>query len=931
MADSHSCRHASADKIQTDVISDGIPEHKDDIKASQNQQAFSANQDIVATEVKESDEDNDPATAKPQQDEKSYNPQSDSAAINDTEMIDAPTKSPTVLAEETVTEVKLPVVETSSLTLVPESSAQHDTDSPASSAFSPGTKEDVVMCDAQPPPPTDVAQSTQDTALSDAPLTPAGEANSQTVAPSIRAAETSPAAPVTADTSMSEPSQSTTKVSRERDIDSEDEPVAKRAKVEPSAEQVEVKATPVEDKMDVDRPDATATSLFEANGEPKNLADDSLNSLPITDYMSKQIRNTLAGVKKTKAGANFRLSVQALWPGLWNDYSAKVKNPTDISQMEKKLRGELPRYKTMGEFKSDLELLVQNSMTFNGEVHEVTQSAKATRDTILQRMALQHAVEPAKPEKKETAKQHPTRHAEPRTTAQPPPPAATAAAATAAAAPRRPSKGAATSPPAKPAVESPAFAIPANNNGVPLIRRDSTKPDSRTKRPVKPAHSKDLVYDTKRKKKLSPELRFCEEVLNELRKGKYYEFNAAFMQPVDPVALNIPSYHKVVKKPMDLQTMSTKLGAGEYTSAKEFEKDFDLIVKNCKLFNGEDHVVFEQALRLQQLFRKEFSKKDEWMARHAPAIPAPPSRATTSPAPKDESEEDGHESDTEPGADEEIKASQHRLATIQKRLEEEQKKVNDMINAGTAEMADVEIAQSVVNMLQKQLMGERAKLASLQTKKPAKPKPAKSKKSGGASGASRKSDGNTAKLGGAGPSKKSGGPKRPPKRKIGALEKDIIATGIAELDGKELERAIDIIKRDTGTGENDSGELELDIEQLSEEALGRLYDISIKAFPHLRAEKEKNFVVPPQTETPPARSKAAAAKSKKNKPMSKQEQERRIQQLNELRAQVGRQASGSQEPMESIEGNGNGRGSADPVANPVGPHDSDDEESSEEE
>jgi bromodomain-containing factor 1 len=108
----------------------------------------------------------------------------------------------------------------------------------------------------------------------------------------------------------------------------------------------------------------------------------------------------------------------------------------------------------------------------------------------------------------------------------------------------------------------------------------------------------------------------------------------------------------------------------------------------------------------------------------------------------------------------------------------------------------------------------------------------------------------------------------------------------------------------------------------------KLYDLATTTFPHLKSQKEQTFAAPTPVQAPAPKSKAAA-KNKKNKPMSKSEQERRIAQLNELRAQAGRQASGSQEPMESIEGNGNGRASTDPAPNR---HlDSDDEESSEEE
>jgi len=93
---------------------------------------------------------------------------------------------------------------------------------------------------------------------------------------------------------------------------------------------------------------------------------------------------------------------------------------------------------------------------------------------------------------------------------------------------------------------------------------------------------------------------------------------------------------------------------------------------------------------------------------------------------------------------------------------------------------------------------------------------------------------------------------------------------------------------------------------------------------------EKTMAASAPAESPAPRAKAAPAKTKKNKPMTKFEQERRIAQLNELRAQAGRQGSGSQEPMESIEGNGAAPAAVQPTA-PIANVDSDDEESSEEE
>ncbi|KAK3898551.1 hypothetical protein C8A05DRAFT_18897 [Staphylotrichum tortipilum] len=799
------------------------------------------------------------------------------------------------------------------------------------------TKKDVTMGGTEEPAASPAAPATsetkQETTVTDATTAPAVEAE-LAPKPSPSRALTPPPPPA-AETTTSDSAQPSAKVSRERDIDSEDEPVAKRTKVE-HADQVQVKtdvASAAGDKMEVDRkPGAARPSPQVAGGGRKKLDDESLNNTPMTEWQSKQIRIVLAGVKKTKVGALFRLPVQHLWPQLWADYSTKVSNPTDISTMEKRLRGDGPRYATMGDFKRDLDLMVENAVSFNGEGHDVTLQAKACREAILNRMATSYASEPPKPEKKESGKAHPTRHAEPR--------APVAPAASTPSAASRPSKPAEAAPAPKPAVpESPAFALPPGSNGVPLIRRDSTKPDSRAKRPVKPAHSKDLVYDTKRKKKLPLDLRFCDEVLIELRKTKHYDINAAFLQPVDPVALNIPHYHKVIKRPMDLQTMANKLSAGDYTNAKEFEKDFDLIIKNCKTFNGEDHLVYSQALRLQDLYRAEMSKKDEWMAKHAPVTAAPahvPAASGGGGHARHESDSDDAESEADHEQDEERKEVENRVATILKRLEPEQKKLNDMVNSGTADMVDVEITQSVVALLQKQLMGERAKLANLPTKKAgggsgggngSKAKPAKSKKSGGGGGGASVSSKKAAVSGGGGGAPKRGGgtKKAAPKKKISQIEKDIIVESLGNLDGPLLERAIDLIKKDTGQGENDAGELELDIDTVSDEALGKLYEIAIKANPNARAEKERQYgaqVAPAAADPPAAKSRGPSSKSKKNKPMSKIEQERRIQQLNELRAQAARQGSGSQEPIESIEGPG---GAAEPVA-----HESEDEVDSEE-
>lgn len=60
-----------------------------------------------------------------------------------------------------------------------------------------------------------------------------------------------------------------------------------------------------------------------------------------------------------------------------------------------------------------------------------------------------------------------------------------------------------------------------------------------------------------------------------------------FLDPVDEDYA--PKYYSVIAKPMDLQTMEDKLDNGEYGSLQQFKADFQLIVDNCRQYNGSDN------------------------------------------------------------------------------------------------------------------------------------------------------------------------------------------------------------------------------------------------------------------------------------------------------------------------------------------------------
>ena len=64
-----------------------------------------------------------------------------------------------------------------------------------------------------------------------------------------------------------------------------------------------------------------------------------------------------------------------------------------------------------------------------------------------------------------------------------------------------------------------------------------------------------------------------------------HQFAWPFLKPVDPEALHLPDYFKIVKNPIDMSTIKWKLDSFAYTCAKECVDDFNLLFSNCYLYN----------------------------------------------------------------------------------------------------------------------------------------------------------------------------------------------------------------------------------------------------------------------------------------------------------------------------------------------------------
>jgi len=83
-----------------------------------------------------------------------------------------------------------------------------------------------------------------------------------------------------------------------------------------------------------------------------------------------------------------------------------------------------------------------------------------------------------------------------------------------------------------------------------------------------------------------------------------------FLNPVNKD--DVADYYEVIKEPMDLSTMETKLEAEQYTTPEEFIKDARLIFDNCRKYNNESTPYAKSANKLEKFMWQQIKAIPEW-------------------------------------------------------------------------------------------------------------------------------------------------------------------------------------------------------------------------------------------------------------------------------------------------------------------------------
>ncbi|XP_055958756.1 transcription initiation factor TFIID subunit 1 isoform X2 [Patella vulgata] len=106
-----------------------------------------------------------------------------------------------------------------------------------------------------------------------------------------------------------------------------------------------------------------------------------------------------------------------------------------------------------------------------------------------------------------------------------------------------------------------------------------------------------------------------ESVLNELRAIPNTQ---PFLFPVNPK--EVPDYYRVVRKPMDLQSIRENVRNKKYRSREDFLADINQIVENSKMYNGPRHTLTVTSQMMVDHVLKRYAEKEQKLMRLEAAI-----------------------------------------------------------------------------------------------------------------------------------------------------------------------------------------------------------------------------------------------------------------------------------------------------------------------
>ena len=89
----------------------------------------------------------------------------------------------------------------------------------------------------------------------------------------------------------------------------------------------------------------------------------------------------------------------------------------------------------------------------------------------------------------------------------------------------------------------------------------------------------------------------------------------AFMEL--PSRKELPDYYEVIRKPVDIKKIKSRISSHKYRSLDDLQDDFMLLCRNAQTYNVEGSLIYEDSIMLQSVFtkaRENFEKNDDSFA-----------------------------------------------------------------------------------------------------------------------------------------------------------------------------------------------------------------------------------------------------------------------------------------------------------------------------
>jgi chromatin structure-remodeling complex subunit RSC1/2 len=132
-----------------------------------------------------------------------------------------------------------------------------------------------------------------------------------------------------------------------------------------------------------------------------------------------------------------------------------------------------------------------------------------------------------------------------------------------------------------------------------------------------------------------------------IERGSGHDPSALFQRKVNK--RQVPDYYDIIKEPMALSTIRTKVQKKEYKDFAEFTRDFALVAHNAQVYNRPNSGAYVDALELKRVLQEELKKlvDEKTITDEVAALPYLGEIPESDPLPPEEEEEEGEEEEDE--------------------------------------------------------------------------------------------------------------------------------------------------------------------------------------------------------------------------------------------------------------------------------------------